>query len=184
MLCGPTCCEKYVPPGRRTRAISSHHVSIGCRLVTSSNAPPANGSAPRSSWVATTNAPRGRSRRAAMTTFGAYPSLATMSAGSRGNAASSSPPPDCTSSIVATVGRPLGDALGVVPARPLLRRATVEPAEVPSLDRRALGFVDQFVERRHTCRSRCRSTGRTPTGAGGAAPDRSRARSCTRSTCR
>ena len=24
-LAGPTCCEKYVPPGRSTRAISSHH---------------------------------------------------------------------------------------------------------------------------------------------------------------
>ncbi len=36
----PTCCEKYVAPGLRTRAISPHKVAVGCRLTTRSKTQP------------------------------------------------------------------------------------------------------------------------------------------------
>jgi hypothetical protein len=67
----PTCWEKYVPPGRSTRAISAHQVVAGCRLTTRSKASPPNGSGglPGS---ATTATPRGCSSRVALSMFGGH----------------------------------------------------------------------------------------------------------------
>ena len=40
----------------------------------------------------------------------------------------------------------LSDQVEVVPGRPLLDGAALEPPEVPAHDRRTLGLIDQFVE--------------------------------------
>ena len=82
-VCGPTCWDRYAPRGSSTRAISSHQVSTGCLLMTSSNDCVANGRAGRSSSVQTKWAPRLARFRAAACTFGPYPSVPTVRLGDR-----------------------------------------------------------------------------------------------------
>ena len=92
----PICWERYVPPGRRTRAISSHSTTTGWRLVTRSNDASAKGSVGASA-TATRWAPSGRRRAPATATFGGQDSVATSSAGRCASVARTSPPPVCTS---------------------------------------------------------------------------------------
>src|SRR5436190_7078233 len=96
----PTCCERYVPPGRRTRAISGQTATVGCRLTTRSNDASRNGR-PASSSAAITDAPSGRRFRFAAAMFGGHDSVAASIGGGRGIPASTSPPPVWTSSAAA-----------------------------------------------------------------------------------
>ncbi|WP_433089632.1 hypothetical protein ACQP1P_23915 [Dactylosporangium sp. CA-052675] len=50
----------------------------------------------------------------------------------------------------------LAEPPGVAPRRPLLGGAPGEPGEVPSVDRRGFGLVEQVVEAGHGCTLRCR----------------------------
>ena len=92
----PTCCEKYVPPGFRTRRISSHCTSVGWRLTNKSKLSSAKGR-PSSSPTSTTVAPRRARLRFAISMLGGQESVATSIAGALAMPARTSPPPVCMS---------------------------------------------------------------------------------------
>nr|EJI99497.1 hypothetical protein JVH1_3105 [Rhodococcus sp. JVH1] len=148
-LACPTCCEKYVPPGRRTRAISSHHTVAGCLLVTRSKAPSANGSGD-SSASATTTAPSGCSSAVAFATFGGHDSVATITGGIVTGGiviapARTSPPPVWMSRAAFARETFTHQAL-IPPRRPLFGGPAVQPGEIPAVHRYGFRLGHQLLE--------------------------------------
>ena len=90
--------------GSQDAATSSHQVPIGCRWSPDRRFRRGRQARGRSSRVATTKAPSGRSRRTAIARLGAHPSVPTRSTGKVGSRLSISPPPDRRSTTVPASG--------------------------------------------------------------------------------
>ncbi len=96
----PTCCERYVPPGCITLAISFHNVVVGWRLQMTSKLSSENGKS-ASSGIWTIEVPYRSRLCRAIGTFGLHDSDATMRPGTGSmcerTSANRSPPPVCKS---------------------------------------------------------------------------------------